>query len=115
MKGESMEPNQDRYRCMWSIQKNGFYFINRRYPRPHWAQTNPRQFLGRSPTAKACSPGSKPPYLQNASPRARTQGNSSFGAGTRTRTNEPMDLVDSAIWYQYPPEGLTSEGCVFLK
>ncbi|KAJ9551041.1 LOW QUALITY PROTEIN: hypothetical protein OSB04_015086 [Centaurea solstitialis] len=33
----------------------------------------PRQFLGRSPSAKACSPGSKPPYLQNASPRARTQ------------------------------------------
>ncbi|KAJ9545611.1 LOW QUALITY PROTEIN: hypothetical protein OSB04_025318 [Centaurea solstitialis] len=32
-----------------------------RYPRPHWVQTNPRQFLGRSPTAKTCSPGSKPP------------------------------------------------------
>ncbi|KAJ9554056.1 hypothetical protein OSB04_018101 [Centaurea solstitialis] len=44
-----------------------------RYPRPHWAQTNPRQFLGRSPTAKACSPGSKPPYLQNASPKAQTR------------------------------------------
>ncbi|KAJ9547165.1 hypothetical protein OSB04_019708 [Centaurea solstitialis] len=45
----------------------------KRYPRPHWAQTNPRQFLDRSPTAKACSPGSKPPYLQNVSPRARTR------------------------------------------
>ncbi|KAJ9565211.1 hypothetical protein OSB04_001177 [Centaurea solstitialis] len=41
------------------------------YPRPHWVQTNPRQFLGRSLTAKACSPGSKPPYLQNASPRVK--------------------------------------------
>ncbi|KAJ9549499.1 hypothetical protein OSB04_022042 [Centaurea solstitialis] len=39
--------------------------VKQRYPRPHWAQTNPQQFLGRSPTAKACSPGSKPPYLQN--------------------------------------------------
>ncbi|KAJ9548153.1 hypothetical protein OSB04_020696 [Centaurea solstitialis] len=29
--------------------------------------------------------------------------------------NEPMDLVDSAIWYQYPPEGLTSEGCTISE
>ncbi|KAJ9544991.1 hypothetical protein OSB04_024698 [Centaurea solstitialis] len=28
---------------------------------------------------------------------------------------EPMDLVDSAIWYQYPPEGLTSEGCTISE
>ncbi|KAJ9555336.1 hypothetical protein OSB04_009950 [Centaurea solstitialis] len=47
--------------------------VTMRYPRPHWVQTNPRQFLDRSPTAKACSPGSKPPYLQNASPMARTR------------------------------------------
>ncbi|KAJ9536608.1 hypothetical protein OSB04_un000209 [Centaurea solstitialis] len=26
-----------------------------------------------------------------------------------------MDLVDSAIWYQYPPEGLTSEGCTISE
>ncbi|KAJ9558592.1 hypothetical protein OSB04_013206 [Centaurea solstitialis] len=48
-------------------------YLLARYPRPHWVQTNPRQFLGRSPTAKACSPGLEPPYLQNASPKARTR------------------------------------------
>ncbi|KAJ9556928.1 hypothetical protein OSB04_011542 [Centaurea solstitialis] len=26
-----------------------------------------------------------------------------------------MDLVDNAIWYQYPPEGLTSEGCTISE
>ncbi|KAJ9547235.1 hypothetical protein OSB04_019778 [Centaurea solstitialis] len=34
---------------------------------------------------------------------------------TQRLLQEPMDLVDSAIWYQYPPEGLTSEGCTISE
>ncbi|KAJ9558710.1 hypothetical protein OSB04_013324 [Centaurea solstitialis] len=29
IKGECKEPNKERYRCTWSIRKDGFYFINR--------------------------------------------------------------------------------------
>ncbi|KAJ9544539.1 hypothetical protein OSB04_024246 [Centaurea solstitialis] len=44
--------------------------------------------FGRSPTAKACSPGSKPPYLQNASPRARTQYNARIKLWKHSQTME---------------------------
>ncbi|KAJ9551164.1 hypothetical protein OSB04_015209 [Centaurea solstitialis] len=61
-----------------------------------------------SPTAKACSPGSKPPYLQNASPRARTQKSTPVGHPSAGSGGFVDRLVEYVIAYKRPIVGLRS-------